>query len=77
MSDTHVVRPSDHGGGLGRWLALLGVAVAIGVIISLATSWPDHGARTLSLSRPAPAAHVAPAPRRSPGPASRAKVNRD
>ena len=54
MTDSHLVRSRNRGGGLGQWLAVLGASVAIGVAIALVVSWPHTGGGTLSLSKTPP-----------------------
>lgn len=55
MAETRIARVigSDRGAsGLGRWLALIGVAVAVAVIVELAVSWPTGAGVPLSEHAP-------------------------
>jgi hypothetical protein len=37
-----VIRPNRRG-IVAQWFALVGAAIAIGVIVALIVTWPDHG----------------------------------
>jgi hypothetical protein len=38
----HVIRPNRRG-VVAQWFALVGAVIAIGVIVALIVTWPDHG----------------------------------
>lgn len=48
-----------RGAGLGQWLALAGMVVAVAAIVALVASWPSHGDRNPSVAETAPAADAA------------------
>lgn len=53
------MRPTNHGGGLGQWVVLVGAAVAVAAIVALVVSWPSHGNRTPRIAKTAPRANAA------------------